>query len=80
MRYCVEVFFLAVDSYCELIYIVKAEQEFNYKNIFINKEKVSRSKKAVLLYLLQIDGQHSLFTSFSHNIEAAEIAKDEDNN
>lgn len=64
MRYCVEVFFISVDGFCELIYIRKADQEYHYKNIFINKPKDLQQKKPVLLYLLVIDEKYSLFSSF----------------
>ena len=64
MRYCVEVFFITVDAFCELIYIRKADLEYHYKNIFINKPKDALLKKQTLFYLLVIEEKYSLFSSF----------------
>lgn len=64
MRYCVELFFIVVEGFCELIYIRKANEEYHYKNILINKPKDLQRRKPVLLYLLVIQEKYSLFSSF----------------
>lgn len=63
-RFCIEAFFIAVNGYCELIYIRKDGAEYHYKTIFINKPKDAQPKKRLLLYLLVVGEHHSLFSSF----------------
>lgn len=65
IRYCIEVFFLTIDAYCELVYIRRADLEYHYKNIFINKPKETLSKK-LLLYLVEIDERLTIFTCHEH--------------
>lgn len=64
IRFSIEAFFIAVNGYCELIYIRKDGLEYHYKTIFINKPKDALLKKRLLLYLLVVGEEHSLFSSF----------------
>lgn len=65
IRYCIEVFFLTIDAYCELVYIRRADLEYHYKNIFINKPKDAPNKK-LLLYLVDIEEKLTIFTCHEH--------------
>jgi len=74
IRYSIEAFYLSVDAYCELIYTRRDGAEYYSKNIFINKPKEPVPRK-ILLYLLQVETQHSLFCSFEYG-DAADTLVD----
>lgn len=71
IRFCLESFYLAVDSFCELIYIRKTEEDYHYKNISINKPKASFDRKRFLFYIFVKGDQVTIFSLFqSKNINS----------
>lgn len=63
IRYTVEAFYLAFDSFCELIFLKNVDNDYLLKKIFINRAKnVTRRKNK--LFLVQIDGKFCLFCNF----------------
>lgn len=66
LRFCTEGFFLTFDSFCELIFLKKVENDYLLKKIFINRGRNTTSRKHKF-FLVQIDDRFCLFTNYKIN-------------
>lgn len=64
IRYTVEAFYLAVEAFCELIYVNYQPQEYSYKTILINRPKDASADKKLLIYLYECNDRYRLFCSY----------------
>ena len=82
LRYCTEGFFLTFDSFCELIFLKKVENDYLLKKIFINRGRNTTNRKHKF-FLVQIDDKFCLFTNFKINTnmftQFAQKAKNDEN-
>lgn len=67
IRYTIEAFYLAVESFCELTYVNYHPQEYSYKTILINKPKDLVVEKKLLIYLYEANDTYRLFCSYERD-------------